>query len=98
MRRILFLASSALCLLLAWQRPAHAAPDGSELAGVWEEDVDGFKGVWTIKVDDKGDWTVGSAYSKKGRPYGSSKGVDVKYADGALVFTQKFAKIPDLVT
>jgi hypothetical protein len=97
MRRTLFLAFSALCLLPAWQRSAHAAPEGSELAGVWEEEVDGFKGVWTLKVDDKGAWTVGSVYTKKGKTYGASKGVDAKYADGALVFTQKFTKLPDLV-
>jgi hypothetical protein len=98
MRRTLLAASSALCLLLAWQRPAPAAaPDGSELAGVWEEEVDGYKGIWTLKVDDKGGWTVASVYVNKGKTYGASKGIDAKYADGALVFTQKFTKLPDLV-
>jgi hypothetical protein len=88
----------ALTLALTWQpAPLRAADDGSELVGVWEGQVDGYKEVWTLN-NQSGRWSALGNYLKNGKQVGAAIGQNPKYADGVLTFTQKLVKTPANVT
>ena len=92
------LTCSLLFLGLAWLcGPARAAEPGDDLLGGWTAvtQPDGFVEHWTFKKDNKGEWSVRCVYEKGGREVGSFHGENVKFADGALTFKQKFDTKPN---
>jgi hypothetical protein len=73
---------------------SHGGEPGDKLVGVWKGSVGGHDVYWTI-AHDAGQWSVRGVYKKGTRETGSTVGVDVKYANGALTFTRKLEKKPE---
>ncbi|HEY7307739.1 MAG TPA: PT domain-containing protein [Gemmataceae bacterium] len=83
---IAFLAALVFCA--AVHVPAQAAGDEVKLTGLWQEEADGYKIVWSIGYWDNA-WTVKAKMHKEGEKPGSWQGADVRLADGKLTFTRK---------
>jgi hypothetical protein len=83
---IAFVAALILCAAL--HVPARAAADDVKLTGLWQEEADGYKIVWSIGYWNNA-WTVKAKMHKEGEKPGSWQGADVRLADGKLTFTRK---------
>ena len=75
-------------------RVKAGAGAGSDLAGLWQVEHDGYNEVWNIQTKN-GAFAVEGAFFKKGRKVGYWVGVDPKFADGKLVCTQKWVVKPE---
>ncbi len=97
MKSKLVLATVGPLVVLALQSQLHAADDGGKLVGTWEGNAGGggFKEIWTITKNDKGEFAVSGVFKKGDSEAGSFTAKDCKFADGKLTFTQQYTKKPD---
>jgi hypothetical protein len=97
MARVFILLLMILSPAFSWHSAALAGDDDERIIGVWERvtENDGLEETWVIKKT-KDKWSVAGTFWKRARngEVGNFKGKDVKYADGALSFTQDYFKLP----
>ena len=71
-------------------------PTADQFVGTWEgtSEVGGFKEIWTIKME-KNKLSIAGKFQKDGQDAGAFQGTNVKFANGALTFTQKYQQKPE---
>jgi hypothetical protein len=81
-----------LCSMGAWAADEKTST-GKEFVGTWYNDADGYREVWIIRHMTSG-FDVAGTYTRLNTTPGSFSSENVRFADGKLMFTQKFGPNP----